>query len=293
LNAQLRPPPFVPGIRPHVPFETYQAMEGLNASLLKEMRHSPRMFRYRRQNPKTTKSMVFGTGGHCAVLEPDRFGSDFAVWDRRTDAGKSAPRTGQHWEAFQREHAGQTVLTADEHAKVMSLQMAVRGDRDAMRYLGRGEPEVSMQWLHNGRPCKARPDWLTRDWIDGNGERQTRPCLVGLKSSRDCRPFQFGRQAANLGYHLSWGYYYDGFKALTGEEPKVVEIVVDAEPPHCVVVYEVPDEVLQLGCEEYLALIEKLDECERTNTWPGPVSGEQPLVLPAYVYGEEEITYVE
>lgn len=293
MSAVLKPAAFVPGIQTRIPFEAYQALPGLNMSLLKEMRHSARMFRYRRQNPKQTKSMVFGTGGHCAVLEPDRFDSDFAVWERRTDGGKSAPRNGQYWEAFQREHVGQTVLTADEHAKTMTLQLAVRGDRDAMRYLGRGEPEVTMQALLRERQVKARPDWITRDWIDLAGERQTRPCLVGLKSSRDCRPFQFGRQAANLGYHLSWGWYYDIFKAITGEQPKVVEIVVDAEPPHCVAVYEIPDEVIQLGCDEYLALLDKLDECERTNFWPGPVTGEQALVLPAYVYGEEEITYAD
>ena len=59
------------------------------------------------------------------------------------------------------------------------------------------------------------------------------------------------------------------------------------------VVYEVPADVLQLGLDEYHALLEKLDECERTNFWPGPASGEQPLILPAYVYGEEEIAYAD
>lgn len=290
MNAVLQPPPFVPGIRSRVPFEKYQQLPGINASLLKELRHSAEMFRYRQHHPKQTKSLTFGQGGHCAVLEPERFDSDFAVWERRTESGSMAPRNGQHWEKFRGEHSGQTILTADEYAKTRTLQSAIRGNGDAMKYLGQhGDAEATMQAEIFGRQCKARPDWLCRDWED-----LTRPAIVGLKSARDCRSLRFGRQAYALGYHLSWAFYRDIYKAITGHSnPKVVEIVVEAEPPHSVCVYVVPDEVLQLGTEEYLELFSKLDECERTNTWPGPAAGEQPLVLPSYAYGEEEITYVD
>lgn len=293
MNAQLLPPAFVPGIQSRIPFDAYQALPGMNITLLKEMRRSAQHFQHRRQHPKESAPLTLGKAGHCAVLEPMRFGSDFAVWERRTSAGNSAPRNGQYWEAFQAEHAGQTIITTDEYEKVVDLQHAVRNDRDAMRYLVHGEPEVSMQAELFGRPCKGRVDWLTRDWIDQAGERQTRPCLVGLKLTRDCRERQFGRQAANLGYHLQWAFYLDLFKTITGETPKVVEIAVENEAPHAVSVFEIPDEVLQQGSNEYQLLLEQLDECERAQRWPGPVEGERILTLPAWVYGEEEITYVD
>lgn len=292
MNAILRTPEFQPSIQSHIPFEVYQGMAGMNISRLKELKRSAQHYRYRLDHPKESAPMTLGKAGHCAVLEPMRFGSDFAVWERRTSAGNMAPRNGQHWDEFQAQHPGQTIITANEYDTVVELQSAVRNDRDAMRYLLHGEPEVSMQAVLFGRQCKGRLDWLTRDWIDLAGERQTRPCLVGLKLTRDCSEFRFGRQAATLGYHLQWAFYLDLFKAITGELPRVVEIAVENEAPHAVAVYEIPDEVLQKGCDEYVLLLEQLDECERAQRWPGPVEGERILTLPQWVYGEEEISYV-
>lgn len=291
MNAALQPPPFVAGIRTRVSFDDYRAMPGVNGSLLKELRHSAEMYRFRKHNPKESKSLTFGKGGHCAVLEPERFDTDFAVWSRRTESGNLAPRNGQHWDKFSAEHAHQVILTADEYAKTRTLQAAIRSNVDAMRYFGQpgGEPEVTMQAVLFGRECKGRLDWLCNDWED-----PSRPALVGLKSARDCRSRLFGRQAFALGYHLHWALYRDLYKAITHHpNPKVVEIVVEAEPPHSVCVYVIPEEVLQLGFDEYTTLLAKLDEFERADQWPGPAAGEQALALPSYAYGEEEISYVD
>lgn len=273
-------------IRPGVPWDEYLALPGLSITRLKELGRSPQHYRHRLLHPKESAPLTFGRAAHCAVLEPERYARDHAVWARRTASGNLAPRNGQHWDAFQAEHAGRDIITEDQHIDAMALQASVRGNRDAMRYLATGDAEVTMQWSLLGRECKGRLDWLTT--IDG------RPWLVGLKSSRDARPFQFGRQAANLGYHLQWAWYLDGYKAITGHpHPGVVEIVVEAEAPHAVVVYEIPDEVLEQGCDEYSVLLDRLAECEQTKSWPGPAPGIQTLQLPQWVYGEEEISYVE
>lgn len=275
-----------PSIRSGVPWDDYLALPGASITRLKELRRSPLHYRHRLQHPKETPSLVLGRAAHCAVLEPERYAADHAVWDRRTAGGNAAPRNGQWWEAFKLENAGRTIITADEHADAMGMQRAIRSNPDAMKLLGSGEAEVTMQWMADGIACKGRVDWLTR--------YEDRPALVGLKSARDCRPRLFGRQAANLGYHLQWSFYLDGYKTITGgEHARVFEIVVEPEAPYAVVVYEVPDEVLQQGFEEYSELLELLAECERSNHWPGPAPGIQTLELPSWVYGEEEITYVD
>lgn len=276
----------LPSIQPRVAWDDYLAIPGLSITRLKELRRSPLHYRHRLLHPKETPALVLGRAAHCAVLEPDRYLRDHAVWSRRTASGNLGPRTGQHWEAFKAQHAGADIITEDQHIEALAIQAAVRGNPDAMRFLATGDAEVTMRWRWSEHACKGRLDWLTE--IDG------RPWLVGLKSARDCRPFQFSRQAANLGYHLQWAWYYDGYKAITGHTaPGVVEIVVEAEAPHAVVVYEIPDEVLQQGYDEFNELLEKLDECERAKSWPGPAPGIQTLSLPQWVYGEEEISYVE
>lgn len=275
----------VTAIRSRVPWEDYLALPGVSITRLKELRRSPLHYRHRLLHPKESPALTLGRAAHCAVLEPERYDSDHAVWTRRTESGNLAPRNGKWWEAFKASAGDKVILTEDEHLDALMIQRAVRSNPDAMPFLESGDPEVTLQWLIDGVPCKGRVDWLTR--------YESVPTLVGLKTARDCRPFQFGRQAANLGYHFQWAFYLDGYKAVTGEAARVFEIVVEPEAPHASVVYEIPGDVLLQGAEEYAALLEQLAECERNNAWHGPAPGIQTLALPQWVYGEEEISYVD
>lgn len=150
-----------------------------------------------------------------------------------------------------------------------------------MRFLDAGEPEASMQWTVRGRPCKARADWLRPDGDSA--------MLVGLKTSRDPRLYQFSNQIArSLNYHLAWAWYYDGFEFITGKRPtKVIEIVVENTPPYDVVVYEIPDEVIQQGRDDYMLLLERLEECEKSGEWPGAAPGVVLFSLPEWKYSDE------
>jgi hypothetical protein len=275
---------FERGIRSRVPWGEYLSLAGTSISRLKELRRSPQHYLYRLSNPKESKPMTLGIAAHTAVLEPERFERQFAVWRRRTDSGNLAPRRGQYWDAFEGENAGKTIITEDEHELATAIATAVRGNSNAMRYLQAGEPEVTLQWQLDGRLCRGRVDWFTR--VAPPNSAEILPHIVGLKSARDCRLFKFGNQAAVLGYHLQWGYYFDGYKAIKEAEPRMVEIVVESEPPHAVAVYEIPQDILDQGRDEYQALMLRLAECESTGHFPGPQEQEEPLSLPSWVYGE-------
>lgn len=264
-------------IRSRIPYEEYRALPGTSITGLKEIRRSPLHYRYALAHPKEAPPLRLGTAAHVATLEPERFDRQFAIWSRRSEkSGNLCPRNGQWWDAFQAENAGKSVITIDEAEHAMAIQKAVRSDPTAAKYLQAGDPEVTLQWTIRGRPCKGRADWITS--ID------ERPFLVGLKTARDCRPFIFGNAAARLGYHLQWAYYFDGYDFITGLQPGMVEIVVEPAPPYAVVVYEIPDEVIQQGRDEYMVLLEQLEDCERSKSWPGPAVGEQILTLPSWVY---------
>jgi hypothetical protein len=270
------------GISSRMPYRDYAALRGISITRLKELKRSPKHYKHRLSNPKETPSLKLGTAAHTAVLEPERFGRDYAVWAERTKSGNMRPRNGKFWDAFAAQHKGQTILTAHEYEDAMAIQAAVRGDPTAMRYLQSGDPEVSMQWPLDGQLCKGRLDWLTT--IDGE------PALVGLKTSRDCRHFIFGSAAAKLGYHLQWAYYFDGYTTIKGDGvvPRVVEIVVESDAPYAVAVYQIPFDIIEQGREEYEDLLAQLAECEANNDWPGPVTEEQILTLPSWVYQTQD-----
>lgn len=285
MNAALQ---IEPCIRSRVPREEYDTVPGVSITRLKEMGRSPQHYAYRLATPRQSSPLRLGIASHVAVLEPERYESDFAIWTRRSDkTGNLCPKNGQYWDAFVKNNAGKLHISEDEHDAARAIQAAVRGHTGAMRYLETGDPEVTMQWFGpDDRLCRGRVDWLTR--FDGA------PQLVGLKTSTDVRHFKFGNQAARLGYHLQWGFYFDGYKAITGREPRMVEIVVESTPPHAVAVYFIPPDIVDQGRDEYQQLMLRLAECESTGHFPGPQEHEEALSLPSWVYGEtaDDLSYL-
>lgn len=267
-------------IKPNVSFAEYSAIPAISISRLKELARSPLHYQHRLFVPKESSAMQLGTLAHLLTLEPHRYEIDVAIWSERTESGSMSPRRGKKWDDFCVKHGGKLIVTEDEAEDAEAIAEAVRGDAIAARYLAEGAPEVSMTWELGGRPCKGRADWVTT--IDGLD------VIVGLKTARDCRPFQFGAAAARFGYALQWAFYQDGHEAITGRRARMIEIVVEQEAPHAVVTYQIPDDVLEYGRDEYRRLIRLLEDCERAGSWPGPCETEQILTLPSWVYGSDE-----
>jgi hypothetical protein len=259
-----------------MPHADYVALPALNISSLKEMKRSPMHYKHRLTERRVTDALTLGTATHSAVLEPERFAADYAVWTNRTEGGAMSPRRGKVWDEFVTLCAGKSILTADESDLALAMQAAIRANPAAMKYLASGGAELTLTAEMYSRPCKGRIDWFT----DVRG----RPTIVGLKSARDCRPFVFGKQAAVLGYHMQWAFYFDLYLAMTGVEPAMKEIVVESAAPHAVAVYHITEDIILQGREDYLLLLGKLADCEESGEWPGPVDGEEDLTLPTWAY---------
>lgn len=283
-------------ITSRVPAEEYHAWPGVSITRLKELKRSGLHYQYFLANPKLSDSLTLGTAAHCAVLEPERFERQFAIWSRRGESGKLCPRNGQHWDRFRLANDGKLIITEDERDKALAIAAAVRNDSMASRYLETGEPEVTLQWQAVSESmlrkpitldCRGRADWLTH--VDGEHH------LIGLKTATDARPLIFGTAAARLGYHLQWAFYLDGYKAITGVTPILKEIVVESRPPHDVVVYNITEDVILQGRSEYETLLRHLVECQSRNEWLGVANGlEQIISLPTWAFdAQDDITELE
>lgn len=271
-----------PHLRANTPATRYHASPGLNISRLKRLGVSPLHFQHVPQASDQSVPMHLGSAAHCAVLEPQRFARDYVIWNRISENGNLCPRKGQYWEKFVAENQGKEIVTPDEYDHAIAIQHAVRSDKWAVRYLADGMPEVSMHWSMHGRLCRGRADWI--GLVDG------RPHIVGLKTAEDCRLFKFANAAARYGYHLQWAWYHDGYELITNTRPVMKEIVVESKPPYAVVVYDIPDEVIEIGREEYVRLLELLADCERANDWPGPaMGGEVMFALPSWAYQQDTL----
>lgn len=258
------------------PAVDYHALNDVSVSRLKEIMRSPKHYQYALSHGKETQPMRLGTAAHCAVLEPELFAMTYAVWTRRTSAGDMAPRRGQAWDEFRELNSGQKIITQDEHDLATTIAKAVRSDELAMKYLRAGDPEVTMRAELYGRACRGRVDWLCRT---------DRPVLVGLKTARNPQPYAFGNAAWKLKYYWHWAMYHDLFFALTREKPLVKEIVVESSAPHDVVVFDVDDDSIDQGRDEYVEALSKLAFCEERDEWHGIAGGsEVAFTLPSHAY---------
>jgi len=258
-------------------YSEYAALPGVRFSDLCRMATSPLHFAARADGDAQTDTpaMAMGRAIHCAVLEPDAFARQYT---RRPEEWSDwRTKAAQAWRSEQ-EAAGVTVLGADDWRRVERIARAVHADQHACRYLGgEGEAEVVLQWQRDdGRRCKARLDWLGRD---GDGM-----VVVDLKTTRLQSILQFGAAAARYYYHAQLAWYLDGLAGNGADATATARIItVSTLAPYDVVVYRLTAEVLEHGrglIAEWLAM---LDECERTDIWPGIADGaERELRLPSW-----------
>lgn len=248
----------------------YQQIRAVSWSLLKEMRRSPLHYRYARDAARPdTRTLAFGRAVHCAVLEPERFSSQFAVYDGH--------RRGREWDQFRERYGHLTILSADEQRSVVEVASAVRSHPVAARYLHGISAEVPVTWTDRatGLRCKAR--------LDGVGS-----AILDLKTARTAHPRQFAAAAARMGYHCQLAWYRQGWAEATGDVLPAVLLVAEKDPPYDVAVYSLDEDALYAGERECAELIARVAECERTNHWPGQMPDESPLELPGWVWGDDE-----
>jgi hypothetical protein len=264
-----------PGIYPRGTID-YDAIDAVNFSSLKELAHSPKRYQHRKKHGrKATRSMERGTAAHTALLEPDRFFRDYAVF------GLDKKRGSKEWSAFEAANPGKEILKLAEYEEAITVAAAVRADPIAMRYLENGMPEVALVWTdkETGTQCKGRVDWL-----DDIGR-----VIPDIKGARNIESHAFWRQGAALNYHTQAAFYASGYHAITGHEPTSKIIAVEFEPPHDVVVYNMTEEVLDKGREEYRRLLLKLIGCQDDNRWPGYANNcELDAQLPAWMMTDDD-----
>lgn len=262
----------------------YSELPGVHITQLKEMRKSPKHYQHRLKKPrKITNALAFGSAAHVAVLEPERFIRDYAIWESKYPEGGARPRNGKAWEEFKTLNKARSIILDTEFDEACEFKDAVRKDPVAMKYLAMGRAEIAMTWQdeETGIACVGRIDWETT--VDKH------PAVPDLKSCREAGELWFTRDAAKLGYHLQLAFYADGYKAITGKMPRMVVIAVEPVEPYDAVTYIVPEEVLEIGRDAYRELLVKLKACTEADEWPGQGGNEEKILsLPKWCLPEEE-----
>lgn len=255
---------------PYMPSAEYHSHPAVSKSLLDKIARSPLHARAYMdgQRDEPTASMTFGTALHTAVLEPDRFAAEYAVWegDRRTKDGKAA------YEALLA--TGATLISAADSDAISAMAMAVRQHPVAGPLLQDGQAESSVFWQHpaSGLECKCRPDWWRNDGM-----------VVDVKTTEDASPAAFARSVAAYRYHVQAAHYMAGTQAR-----RFLFIAIEKKAPHAVAVYELDADAIDLGNRLRERDLQQYASCSEFGIWPGYPTEVLPLALPKWATGSDE-----
>lgn len=267
--------------------EQYHANPAISHSKLECYRRRPALYfkKYVAKTlpqPEESGAFRLGSAVHCAVLEEKEFASRYVLrpdCDRRTKEGKI------QFAEFAAQHAGKTLLDADEMAQVIAMREAVAAHPIASRLLAEGIPE--MTWR------KAQPNALSAlqcrtDWFAPCGCEisEFHPYALDIKTveSLDSDAFRnFERAAFSFGYHRQAGFYLPLINEIL-EYPvsRMYYVAVEKVEPFGVAVYKLADDAIARGQDENIADLVRLRRSLETNDWPNIEPTVHELKLPAW-----------
>lgn len=245
---------------------------------------TPAHFAYWRANaPKVKQEWTFGAAVHTEVLGDGAPVEVVKADNWRTNAAKEAAATARA--------LGRLPLLEREADIIPQMVQRVREHprAGALLDLSRGVAERSYFWRHprTKRWCRSRPDYSPNP-----GGR--RFIMVDYKTANHADEDSFGKATAEHGYHIQHAMACAAIRNLgIHDNPEMVFVVQEKEPPFEVAVHFLPFTAMVLGERKYDQAVTLYDQCVTSGKWPGfgGVTAEPLLtVLPRWAtYGEEDL----
>ena len=264
-----------PGVYRDVPPADYHSWKlASNGALTALMRSPAHLKTYLEDLRPDTPPFVLGRAIHAAVLEPDRFTSDYTFFagDKRTRDGRL------EYDELLAEHDEGNVLSHTDWQTCLAVRDAVRAEPEAWGLIsGKGDAELSLVWKdETGVKCKARWDRWSPDLPDG--------VCVDLKTTTDASKRAFERAIFAYGYHRQGTLYMRGGKALQMAAKHYAIIAVEKEPPYGVGIYRLRDEVIEHTTVLVERLLRKYARCLKEKSFPGYGGGVEDIGVPPWAY---------
>lgn len=257
----------------------------------------PAAWRYKDEEDEQSKALIFGTGSHTALLEPERFDAEYARMPTKEDFGsgllvtvsdmnswakergikglsgktkaeviKIIRSTGEPVRIYDEERLfaelnakGRILLEGDDYDAIMQMRAVIHANSYYSSLLSGAYSEVSILGKLLGEPSKVRFDCLTR-----GGD------IIDYKTAVSAKPDEFFRHAARLGYFMKMAMQHDMFVEAYGHAPRSVNLLVqEKKSPFIPALIRLTDEQLRIGRIQLRSAMEIYKACKKANSWPG------------------------
>lgn len=266
--------------------QEYGQMKGITASAIKAGKTSMAHMRMVMQRPRTddgaTPAMRWGKLAHMAILEPNRFAADTAVWT-------GGRRAGKEWEQWQDQHAGKHQITQAEREQLVSMSLAVSMDSCAANLIRHCDSfEKAIEWDGGDGigQCKARVDGCGAGYMGATGA--CGGLLIEYKTCKDLGKGaqKFLRGAESLGYPLQLAWYWRGL----GRPEHVWCIAQESVDPYSIATIWVPADVLEGALHEAETIAKTYRIAEKNGIFHGPAPDVVTWERPAWSVQEQDMT---
>jgi len=275
-----------PGLNPGVPASIYHAFDAVSNSQLCRLAKSPAHYRSYMDHPEEkTDAMIFGSALHAYILEPDNFDLEFCARPMGLDLRRKEDK--EFFEQFKKKHEGKQIIKGEEYEICQHMRAAAMQHPLVNELLGSdGHTELSILWNIDDILCKARVDRYVM-W-------RNKPTIVDLKTTTDASMRGFAKSMYAYRYYQQAAMYLDGMSAIQGyDHSTFIFIAMEKEPPFAIGIYEIDDQALQAGRQEYQRLLALHRHCTQTQQWPSYASENPELItLPIWAFTDLEIELV-
>lgn len=203
----------------NLPMPDYLSLNALSSGVAFEaVTRSPFHAKYKQQTTdRWSKRADLGTLVHQILLEHNE---NCVVWIDASDFRTKVAQTARD-EAYA---DGKTPMLLGNRDEVYRMVNAVREQLEGTelaRVFGKGNAEVTVEWMDNGIACKARPDYLTDD------------LYVSVKTTEaSVEPVGFTRRMIGpMGYDFGIAFYERGLKA-NGWSGESRILAIEQKPPY-------------------------------------------------------------
>lgn len=264
-------PPYRNEIDTQMPWDDYVPAVGVNPSRIGKGLKSMLAFRNYHGTDKPDRGMLVGSLTHLLIFEPDKFDERYAVFHGHQ-------RRGEKYEMWKWKYPGKEAVKPDVYEQAQRTAEAVRRDPQAMEIINATQHEVSVFCEDFGVQCKGRLDGL------GSG------LLPDLKTTTNVDKFAFGRVFGSQNYAAKLACYKRWAEKLGVRVDEVQIIAVENANDFDVVVYPVPQIVLENAWARVEKILKRIPECVERDEWPGVSEGQVgELHIPNWSMPEDEV----
>lgn len=264
-------------IEKNLSFKSYQEIEAINISSLKEMRRSPAHFKAKLEEPaKETTELLLGSLIHGLILQPTKLLKEYlpvVKADRRTKVGKAL--IDETEARAQAEGLKIVPIEIFNEAEAVANAAKIHPYYPSLACL-KADTELTLTWEQDGVACKGRLD----HYLDG--------VITDIKTTKDASPHAFARAIYTYGYHNQAAWYLRGALENGLEVHDYIIFAIEKDPPYCAATYRLSQQSLDLATAENETWLAQYQICKERNNWYGYSPEIEEISIPQWAVNEVE-----